>query len=73
MALRKQDITASKESVGYSLNFSDHALEVISDNADFDAGSLVLWLTAVGWLEMAENQDDEDDEQYYEQDADYVA
>lgn len=67
MALVQRDTTAEKESVGISLNFSEQALDLISDNADFDAGSLVLWLTAVGWLEAAEKNQNEDDEQYDEE------
>jgi hypothetical protein len=68
---------AQQEAAGLSMNFSDRALDLIADEVDWDAGSLMLWLTATGKLEdlkhedeLAESAEEPDDETEDEQDAD---
>lgn len=58
---------ARLEPVGFSLNYSDDALDLIADEVDWDAGSLMLWLTATGKLDELKQEPDEEDG---EEDAD---
>lgn len=53
---------AKQEVAGFSMNFSDRALDLIADEVDWDAGSLMLWLTATGKLQELKEQDDNDEQ-----------